>query len=61
MMRQDPKGKGMVANNYAQKDKIPDDGEPKGEKSLDSRTKKKEGKKKCVKKIVYYESDTSTS
>jgi hypothetical protein len=50
----------MVANDYAQKEKIPDDGEPKGEKSLDSRTKK-EGKKKCVKKIVYYESDTSTS
>jgi hypothetical protein len=40
-----------------EKDKIPIDDEPNGEKLVDSGSKK-DGKKKCIKKIIYYESDT---
>jgi hypothetical protein len=46
----DPKGKGKVTNN---KDKIPINDEPKGEKPVDSRSNKKEGiKKKHIKKTT---------
>jgi hypothetical protein len=59
----DPEGTGKVANRRDDKEKIPINDEPKGEKPVDLRSgKKKEGKKKkCIKKIVYYESDMSTS
>jgi hypothetical protein len=46
----------------SKKEKISISDKPKGEKPIDSGSNKKEGKKnKCIKKIVYYESDTSTS
>jgi hypothetical protein len=56
----DSKGKGKVSD---EKEKIPLDDDPKGDKTVDSGlSKKKEGKKKkCIKKIIYYESDTSSS
>ena len=56
----DSKGKGKVTD---EKEKIPIDDEPKGEKVVDSGScKKKEGmKKKGIKKIIYYESNTSSS
>jgi hypothetical protein len=55
MTGQDLKGK--VANDHNEKEKIPIDYRPKGEKSVDSRTK--EGKKKKhIKKIVYYENES---
>ena len=48
----DSKGKGKVAE---EKKKICIDDEPKGEKTIDSWSGKKEDKKKkCIKKIVYY-------
>jgi hypothetical protein len=48
----DSKGKGKVAE---EKEKICIDHEPKGEKTIDSGSGKKEDKKKkCIKKIVYY-------
>lgn len=59
MLRVDPKGKEKVANDHNEKEKIPIDDEPEGEKSVGSGTKK-EGKK-CIKKIVCCKSDTSTS
>jgi hypothetical protein len=59
MMGQDPKGKGKVANDYNQMEKIPIHDDHKGEKSIDLGPK--EGKKKHIKKIIYYESDTFTS
>jgi hypothetical protein len=59
-MRQDPKGKGKVANNHNDKDMIPIDDELKCEKFVDSGSK--EGKKKKrIKKIVYYKSSASIS
>jgi hypothetical protein len=55
----DSKGKGKV---FDEKEMIPIDDEPKGEKIVDSRSEKwKEGKKKCIKKIIYYDSATSSS
>jgi hypothetical protein len=59
MLRVDPKRKEKVANDHNEKEKIPIDDEPEGEKSVGSGTKK-EGKK-CIKKIVCCKSDTSTS
>ena len=56
-MTDDAKGKGKVTD---EKETLNDD--PKGEKLVDSRSrKKKDGKKKRVKKIVYYDNDTSSS
>jgi hypothetical protein len=52
----DPKGKGMVIN-YKEKETFNVD-EPKGDKPTDSgsNNKKKDGKKKrCIKKIIYYD------
>jgi hypothetical protein len=60
MLRVDPRGKEEVANDHNEKEKIPIDDEPEGEKFISSGTKK-EGKKKCIKKIVYCKCDTSTS
>ena len=60
MSREGPKGKGKVVNNAKDKEKTPIDDKLKGEKSIYSGTKK-EGKKKRLKKIVYYEVDSSTS
>jgi hypothetical protein len=55
----DSKGKGKVSN---EKEKIPLDNEPKGNKMVDLGSHKKEGgKKRRIKKIIYYESDTSSS
>jgi hypothetical protein len=56
-MADDAKGKGKVTN---EKETL--NNEPKGEKSVDSGFGKKVGKKKkCIKKIVYYDNDTSSS
>ena len=55
----DSKGKGKVSN---EKEKIPLDNDPKGDKMVDLGSHKKEGeKKRHIKKIIYYESDTSSS
>jgi hypothetical protein len=50
MLGEDPIGK--VVNNTNEKENMPIDDKPKGEKHVDSGTKK-EDKKKCIKKIVY--------
>ena len=58
----DPKGKGMVINDKEKETLYVD--EPKGDKPTYSGSshKKRDGKKKrCIKKIIYYESDASTS
>jgi hypothetical protein len=53
----DPKGKGMVIND---KETLYVD-EPKGDKPIDSGSNNKEGKKKrCIKKIIYYDSNASS-
>jgi hypothetical protein len=57
MVGQVSKGKGKVDD---EKDKIPIDDEPNGEKLIDLGSKK-DGKKKRIKKIIYYESDTSST
>jgi hypothetical protein len=57
----DPKGKEIVIND---KEEILNVYEPKGDKITDSgsNNKRKDGKKKrCIKKIIYYDSDTSSS
>jgi hypothetical protein len=55
----DSKGKGKVS---AEKEKIPFNDKPKGDKAIKLGSGKKEGKKKKrIKKIIYYESDTSSS
>jgi hypothetical protein len=57
----DPKGKGMVVND---KEKETLFNEPRDDKPTDSGSshKKKDGKKKrCIKKIIYYDSDASSS
>jgi hypothetical protein len=55
----DSKGKDKVAD---EKQTVPIDDEPKGDKTVDSGSgKKNEGKKKCIKKITYYENDTSSA
>jgi hypothetical protein len=59
MPGENPNGQGKMVNNTNDKEKTPIDDKPKGKKPIDSRTK--EGKKKCIKKIVYYETDSSTS
>jgi hypothetical protein len=56
--QEDPIGK--VVNNTNEKENMPIDDKPKGEKHVDSGTKK-EDKKKCIKKIVYYETNSYTS
>jgi hypothetical protein len=56
----DPKGKGMVVND---KEKEPIFNEPSDDKPTDSGSshKKKDGKKKrCIKKILYYDCDESS-
>jgi hypothetical protein len=50
-----------VVDGHSKKEKIPIDNEPKGKKLVDSRLGKKKDMKKCIKKIVYYKSDMSTS
>jgi hypothetical protein len=58
----DPKGKGMVINNKDKGTLYVD--EPKGDKPTDSgsNNKKEDGKKKRrIKKIIYYDIDTSSS
>jgi hypothetical protein len=56
----DPKGKGMVIND---KEKESLFNEPRYDKPTDSGSshKKRDGKKRCIKKIIYYDSDTSPS
>jgi hypothetical protein len=61
MVGQDSKGVGEVANEHDEKEKIPIDDEPKGEKPINLGSNKKDGKKKCIKNVIYYESNTSTS
>jgi hypothetical protein len=56
----DPKGKRMVVNDKEESLF----NEPKDDKPIDSGSshKKRDGKKKmCVKKIIYYDSDASSS
>jgi hypothetical protein len=58
----DPKGKGMVINDNEKETLYAD--EPKGDKPTNSGSshKKKDGKKKRhIKKIINYDSDTSSS
>jgi hypothetical protein len=58
----DPKGKGMVINDKEKETLYID--EPKGDKPTDSGSshKKRDGKKKrCIKKIICYDSDASSS
>jgi hypothetical protein len=58
----DPKGKGVVIND--KKKETLNIEEPKGDKATDlgSNNKRKEGKKKrCIKKIIYYDSNASSS
>jgi hypothetical protein len=59
MSGENPNGQGKMVDNTNDKEKTPIDDKPKGEKPIDLRTK--EGKKKCIKKIVYYETNSSTS
>jgi hypothetical protein len=56
MASDDVKGKGKVADK---KEMI--NNKSKGDKPVDSglNNKKKDGKKKCIKKIIYYDNDTS--
>jgi hypothetical protein len=57
----DPKGKGMVVNDKEKESFL---NEPRDDKPTNSGSshKKKDGKKKrCIKKIVYYDSDNSFS
>jgi hypothetical protein len=60
----DAKGKGMVINDK-EKEKEKETlylDEPKGDKSdSGSNNKRKDGKKRCIKKIIYYDSDASYS
>jgi hypothetical protein len=59
MATSDAKGKGKVTN---EKEMISTNYDPKGHKLVDSGSNKKEGKRrKCTKKIVYYDSDSSSS
>jgi hypothetical protein len=53
----DPKGKGMVINDKDKETLYVD--EPKGDMPIDSGSshKKRDGKKMCIKKIIYYDSD----
>jgi hypothetical protein len=51
-------GKGKVTD---EKEKIPLDDEPKGDKIVELESHKKEGNKKRIKKIINYESDASSS
>jgi hypothetical protein len=56
----DPKGKGMVINDKEKEFLL---NEPREDKPTDSDSshKKRDGKKKrCIKKIIYYDSDTSS-
>jgi hypothetical protein len=55
----DPKGKGMVIND---KDKESFLNEPREDKPTDSGSshKKRDGKKRHIKKIIYYDSDASS-
>jgi hypothetical protein len=57
----DPKGKGMVINDKEKETLYVN--EPKGDKPTDSSSshKKRDGKKKRCIKIIYYDSDASTS
>jgi hypothetical protein len=59
MSGRDPKGKGKMVDDNIEKDKTPINDRTKDEKPIDS--KKKDGKKKRIKKIVYYETDSSTT
>jgi hypothetical protein len=57
----DPKGKGMVVND---KEKESLFNEPRDDKPTDlgsSHKKRDEKKKRCIKKIIYYDSDASSS
>jgi hypothetical protein len=56
----DPKGKGMVINNKEKETLYVD--EPKGDKPTDSGSshKKRDGKKRSIKKIIFYDSDASS-
>jgi hypothetical protein len=59
----DPEGKGMMINDKEEKETLYVD-EPKGDKPTDFglNNKRKDGKKKrCIKKIIYYDSDSSSS
>jgi hypothetical protein len=53
----DSKGKGKV---FDEKEEIPNDRGAKDETPVDSGSYKNERKNKCIKKIVYYESDASS-
>jgi hypothetical protein len=57
----DPKGKGMVINDKEKETLYVD--EPKGDKPTDSGSshKKRDGKKRHIKNIIYYDSDASSS
>jgi hypothetical protein len=57
----DPKGKGILINDKEKKTLNID--EPKGDKPTDSgsNSKRKDGKKRHIKKIIYYDSDASSS
>jgi hypothetical protein len=56
----DPKGKWMVVNNKEKESVL---NKPRDDKPTDSGSsqKKREGKKRCIKKIIYYDIDASSS
>jgi hypothetical protein len=58
-----PKGKGMVINDKEMEKETLYVDASKGDKPTDSgsNNKRKEGKKRCIKKIIYYDSDNSSS
>jgi hypothetical protein len=59
MSEEDPIRKGKVVDDHTKKDKTSLEDKTKDEKPTDSHRTRKDGKKKWIKKIIYYEMDTS--